>query len=82
MGRGGKGKTKLTPSSSAGLAALGSQAGGFFKENDMEDLDDKDKEEIFTQLDSLREYLAFLFDLDNETAAAVLDEWRKIRKGE
>ena len=48
----------------------------------MEDLDDKDKEEMFTQLDILLEYLAFLFDLDNETAAAVLDEWRKIRKGE
>ena len=54
----------------------------------MENLDDKDKEEMFTALDILhadmfgaREYLAYLFDLDDETAAAVLDEWRKIRKG-
>ena len=76
----------MTPSSAAGLAALGSQAGGFFKENDMEDLDDNDKEEMFTQLDILRadmfgarEYIAYLFDLDDETAAAVLDEWRRIR---
>ena len=80
----------MTPSSAAGLAALGSQAGGFFKENDMEDLDDNDKEEMFDTLDILsdphdsnmfgaREYIAYLFDLDDETAAAVLDEWRRIR---
>ena len=54
----------------------------------MEYLDDNDKEEMFATLDILRadmfgarEYIAYLFDLDDETAAAVLDEWRKIRKG-
>ena len=80
---------EMTPSSAAGLAALGSQAGGFFKENDMENLDDKDKDEMFVYLDELREsgdinmygacpHLAAEFDLDEQTAESVLMEWMEI----